>query len=53
MHISAARRGRERRGRDAGVYVLCFGIYTILLLPIVYGVWHAHGRSEGGANTAQ
>jgi len=24
------------------------GLYTILLLPILYGVWHTKGRSRGG-----
>jgi len=24
------------------------GLYTILLLPILYGVWHTSGRSRGG-----
>jgi len=30
-----------------------FGLYKILLLPILYGVWHTHGRSKGGSYTAQ
>ena len=25
-----------------------FGLDTTLLLPILYGVWHANERSEGG-----
>jgi len=32
--------------RARGSYVL--GLYTILLLPILYGVWHTNGKSEGG-----
>ena len=32
--------------RARGSYVL--GLYTILLLPVLYGVWHTNGRSEGG-----
>ena len=29
------------------------GLYTILLLPILYGIWHTKGRSDGGSYTAQ
>ena len=26
----------------------CFGLYTILPLPLLYGVLHTHGGSGGG-----
>jgi len=29
------------------------GLYTILLLPILYGVKHTNGRSEGESYTVQ
>jgi len=29
------------------------GLYTTLLLPILYGVWHTNGRLEGGLYTVQ
>jgi len=32
---------------------LGFGLYTILLLPILCGVWQTKGRAEGGSSTAQ
>jgi len=28
-------------------------LYTILLLPILYGVWHTKGKSMGGSYIAQ
>ena len=28
-------------------------LYTILVLPILYGAWHTHGRSGGGSDAAQ
>ena len=30
-----------------------FGLYTILQLPILYGVWHTQGRSGGESYIAQ
>jgi len=42
-----------------GVYIglwvarSCLGLYTILLLPILYGVWHSKRRSRGGYYIAQ
>ena len=32
---------------------ILFGLYTILLLPILYGVWHTNGRSWGASYIAQ
>jgi len=31
-----------------GSKVTLFGLYTMLPLPILYGVWHAHGGSGEG-----
>jgi len=43
-------RVRDPDRRDKSFFKNCsrLGLYTILLLPILYGVWHTKGRSRGG-----
>jgi len=41
-------RGARARPRPSLSRRAHVGLYTILLLPILYGVWHTNGRSKGG-----
>ena len=41
IYICVCVRHRSRGGAERG-------LYKILLLPILYGAWHTHWRSEGG-----
>jgi len=45
--------GAPRRSVPLSVCRPQLGLYTILLLPLLYGVWHTNERSEGGSYTAQ
>jgi len=40
-------------GPATAAYGARVGLYTILLLPILYGAWHTNGRSEAGSDIAQ
>ena len=41
------------KGRGHGALCAIQHLGAILLVPILYGVWHTNGRSEGGSYTAQ